>query len=125
MKSSLVIFLLVSFSGLTQSNKILNTYNGSAYSSPNKDLLLYSLEQKQKLYDGRVNEIINMLNNLSDIYRLKTEKYDGSVPINLVQYYQQVHNWLVDATKHDLANSYIWVQVQDFYIKHKSAIMSW
>lgn len=125
MKPLLFIFLFVSFLGFSQSNRVPTNYNGSVYKSSNKELLLYGLEQKQKLYDRRVIEVISMLNNLSDIYRLKTEKYNGDVPTNLSQYHQQVNNWLVDATKHDLANNYIWIQVQDFYIKHKNVIMSW
>lgn len=126
-KLSLIITILIISNGssFSQSNRIPANYNGSVYQSSNKELLLHGLEQKQKLYDSRVNEVITMLYILSDIYKMKTDKYEDGVPQNLSLYYNQVHQWLVDACKYDLSNSQIWIQVQDFYIKHKNSMMSW
>ena len=122
----ITIFVIIS-SGISfaQSNRIPANYNGSVYQSSNKELLLHGLEQKQKLYDSRVNEVITMLYILSEVYKIKTDKYEDGVPQNLSLYYNQVHQWLVDACKYDLSNSQIWIQVQDFYIKHKNSMMSW
>lgn len=121
----IIAFVCFSNSVSAQSNRILNNYNGSVYTIPNKDLLLYGMAQKQQKYNGRVDELINMLNTIGDFYKLKTEKYQGNIPNDVSEYYNWVCNQLVQCAKYDLTDDAFWLNIKNFYTKHKNNIMSW
>lgn len=100
------IFLVTSNIGFTQNNYY-----------PNKEQLI--------LRNNRANEVITMLHILSETYKMKTSKYGDNVPTQLSQYYHQVNIELEKCYRYNLENETTWMQVRDFYIKHKNNIMSW
>lgn len=85
----------------------------------------YPTKEQLMLRDNRVKEVITMLHILSEVYKMKTAKFDDNIPRELSQYYHQVNIALKKCYRYNLENETTWIQIGAFYIKHRNIIMSW
>lgn len=86
--------------------------------------LIIGAARKQELIDSRRAEMRMMLDNISQIYIMKHEKYNG-LPKEKNDYFVRVTDLLISYASYDLSNGDVWMQITAFYTKHKTAMLLW
>ncbi len=95
------------------------------YKPTSSPYLQQGMALKQQLLNSRRSEMQSMYNNFWEIVSLKTKHYGDNIPESTLKYIIQVDNLLKTYSSYDLSNDNLWMQIKDFYNKHKNTILNW